>query len=466
MSSYNHIELWNTCLKMIKDNLPEQQYATWFSSITSLGYDGKTIRLSVPSEFYIERLESTYIGLLKKVISKVYGPDCSLKYHYNVIKDQPDSKIEIESPKDSIILKGRYQNQMNGIANPFEHNKLPDIDSQLTPSYTLENYCGSASNQLALSIGNAIATNPECKTFNPLLIFGNVGVGKTHLIQGIGIKIKENNPTSRVLYITSRIFENQFTTASLSNRINDFINFYQSIDVLIIDDIQELAGKEKTQNTFYHIFNHLHLKQKQIIMSSDCPPVNLDGILPRLMNRFSWGVTAELFPPDYELRKKVLKKKALNNGIEIPEEVIDYIAANVTDNVRELEGIILSIITRSTFLQVPISIDLAKAVISNTVRLAKKQFNFEYITEIVSDHFKINSDLIYGKSRKREINDPRQIIMYLAKKYTKLSSTTIGLKLSRNHATVLYGWKTIEERLGYDKQLIADIEEIEQELKK
>ncbi|MCH5215925.1 MAG: chromosomal replication initiator protein DnaA [Muribaculaceae bacterium] len=466
MSNVNHIELWGKCLGIIRDNIPEKQYDVWFSQIHSLGFEDGVIHLSVPSNFYIERLESTYSNLLRKTLEKVYGKDFRLIYHYDIIKDCPDSDVSIESQKDSVLLKNKTAKQITTLANPFSQPEVPDVDSRLNAGYTLENYCSSASNQLALSIGNAIATNPECKTFNPLLIFGSVGVGKTHLIQGIGIKIKEQDPSKRVLYTTARIFESQFTAASLKNNINDFINFYQSLDVLIIDDIQELSGKEKTQNTFYHIFNHLHLKQKQIIMSSDCPPVNLDGFMPRLMNRFSWGVTAELFSPDYDLRKKVLLKNSAQNGISIPEDVIEYIASNVTDSIRELEGIILSLLTRATYLKLPLSVDLAKAVVSNVVKLSKKQFNFEYLTEVVSDYFNLDSDLIYGKSRKREINDPRQIIMYLAKKYTKLSSTAIGLKLSRNHATVLYGWKTIEERLEYDKQLVNDIAQIEASLKK
>ena len=298
-----------------------------------------------------------------------------------------------------------------------------------------------------------------------MLVFGPTGVGKTHLIQGIGIKIKETDPRKRVLYLTSRIFETQYTTAVSRNRVNDFINFYQSIDVLIMDDIQEFAGKQATQNTFYHIFNHLHQNQKQLILSSDCPPVSLDGIVPRLMSRFKWGVTAELDAPDYELRRKILTKKAHEDGLSIPEDVIEYIANNVTDGVRELEGIIISLITRATIMNQVITVDLAKAVIANTVKISKKQLNIEFIVETVASHYNINSDLIYGKCKKREISDPRQIVMYLAKKHTNLSSTTIGLKLSRDHSTVLYAEKAIRDRLQIEKQLQTDIAEIEKEFK-
>ncbi|MEF9924342.1 MAG: DnaA/Hda family protein, partial [Muribaculaceae bacterium] len=242
--------------------------------------------------------------------------------------------------------------------------------------------------------------------------------------------------------------------------------FYQSIDVLIMDDIQEFAGKTATQNTFYHIFNHLHQNQKQLILSSDCRPVDMDGFVPRLMSRFKWGVTAELSQPDYSLRRNVLTQKASQDGLSIPTDVLDFIADNVTDSIRELEGIVLSLMTRATFLNQEISIDSARAVISNAVKISKRQVNFEYITEVVSSYFNIDSDKIFGKSRKREISDARQVVMFLAKKFTKFSSTTIGLKLSRNHATVLHACKTIEERLSIDKTLQGDLQKIESELKK
>lgn len=461
----NHIELWDKCLTIIKDNLPDQAYSAWFEPIKSFGFNGERLTLIVPSQFFIERIEDTYLNLLSKAIKRVYGTGVKLSYTYNVVNNQPDTQVKIDCPSDSTFINSRVVKQTQGPSDPFAKTVYPDIDSQLNPKYTFDNYCGSASNQLALSIGNAIATKPECKTFNPLLIFGSTGVGKTHLIQAIGIKIKETNPRLRVLYLTARIFESQYTTAVQENKFNEFMNFYQSIDVLIMDDIQEFAGKEKTQNTFYHIFNHLHQNQKQLILSSDCPPVDLDGFVPRLMSRFKWGVTAELLAPDYELRRNVLEKKAKEDGLEIPNDVLDFIADNVTDSVRELEGIVLSLITRATFMNQAISIDMARAVISNAIKLSRRQLTFEYITEVVCSHLNIDSDLLYGKSRKREISDTRQIVMYLAKKYTKLSSTTIGLKLFRNHATVLHACKTIEERITIDKQLQTDLESIESELK-
>ncbi|MEG0011004.1 MAG: chromosomal replication initiator protein DnaA [Muribaculaceae bacterium] len=461
-----HNELWDKCLEIFKDNLPEPQYVAWFKPITSSGFDDGKLVLSVPSQYFIEQIEGRYFNLLCSTIKRIYGASVKLTYTFTVVKNEPDTIINIAGSNDSSIIGNKVIRQNQGPSDPFSKVKYDDIDSQLNAKYTFENYCGSLSNQLALSIGEAIATKPECKTFNPLLIFGPTGVGKTHLVQAIGIKIKENQPLSRVLYLTARVFESQYTTAVRNNRVNDFINFYQSIDVLIMDDIQEFAGKTATQNTFYHIFNHLHQNQKQLILSSDCRPVDMDGFVPRLMSRFKWGVTAELSQPDYSLRRNVLTQKASQDGLSIPTDVLDFIADNVTDSIRELEGIVLSLMTRATFLNQEISIDSARAVISNAVKISKRQVNFEYITEVVSSYFNIDSDKIFGKSRKREISDARQVVMFLAKKFTKFSSTTIGLKLSRNHATVLHACKTIEERLSIDKTLQGDLQKIESELKK
>lgn len=450
----NHVELWDNCLKIIRDNIPEEQYNTWFLPIKSLGFDGKKLTLHVPSSFFVEKIEATYLPLLSKVLGKVYGGNIGLFYSYECINNQTDSTIEVMQPKDSAFINNRAKQQ------------YPDIDPRLNSRYTFGNYCESNSNKLALSIGEAIATKPDCKTFNPLLIFGPVGAGKTHLIQAIGIKIKESNPSSRVLYLTAREFESQYTSAVTQNKINDFINFYQSVDVLIMDDIQELSGKAQTQNTFYHIFNNLHQNKKQLILSSDCRPADLDGFMPRLMSRFKWGVTAELSAPDYALRRTVVEKRAKEEGLDIPADVLDFIAENVTDSVRELEGIILSLITRATYLNQKISIDIARVVISNAVKISKKAITFEYIAEVVSAHYGIESDLIYGKTRKREISDAREVVMYLAKKFTKLSTPMIGRKLQRTHATVLHACKTIEGRISVEKQIQDDIAAIEMELRK
>jgi chromosomal replication initiator protein len=321
------------------------------------------------------------------------------------------------------------------------------------------------SNKLAVSVGKAIAEKPNCQTFNPMFVFGSTGVGKTHLIQAIGIKINELRPRTRVLYTTARIFEMQYTTATLNNKVNDFISFYQSIDVLILDDIQELVGKAKAQNAFFHIFNHLHQNQKQLIMSSDRRPSEMDGMVPRLISRFKWGMTVELYKPDYELRRGVLKMKAAQDGLAISDEVIDFIAENVTESVRDLEGIVVALLAHATMLNQEIDMDLARAVVGNSVKVNKKQLSFELIAETVCRFYNLDEELLYGKSRKREISDARQLVMYLTKKSTQMSSTNIGMKLSRDHATVLHACKQIEQRLSIEKKFRNEVEMIQNELR-
>ena len=452
MDSQDKDILWGKCLDIFRDNLSEEQFNSWFMPITVHSYMDNKLTLSVPSQFFVERIETTYYTLVKSTLRRVFGDKIQLYY-----KDLHTTVKAVPTP----VVENRVEKSMPKLNSPFQKVDYGEIDSQLNPKYTLENYCGGACNMLAVSIGNKIATDPTCRTFNPLFIFGPTGVGKTHLIQAIGSKMKETQPTSRVLYVTARVFESQYTTAVRNNKVNDFINFYQSIDTLILDDIQEFAGKTATQNTFFHIFNHLHQNQKQLILSSDTKPVDMDGMVPRLISRFKWGMTAELNKPDYSLRRNVLSMKADQDGLSISNEILDFIANNVTDSVRELEGIVVSLLAYATMLNQEITLDLAKSVISNAVKVSKSQVTFEIIAEKVCEHYNIDTDLIYGKSRKREISDARQVVMFMAKKHTQLSSTNIGLRLSRNHATVLHACKTIEERLSVDKQLQEDIDKIE-----
>ncbi len=455
-----HRQLWEECLRIFKDNLPAEQYDTWFSTVTSLSFENNALKVLVPSPFFVEQLEERYINLIAPVLRKVYGPGVKLYYHFNQINNDPATGVTMESAKPS----GAVAPKPGASSNPFKQQEIQEIDAQLNPRYTFENYCGSMSNRVARSIGEAIASDPKCKTFNPLFIFGPPGVGKTHLIQAIGIRMKEKSPRSRVLYVTSRLFESQYTTAVRHGKINDFINFYQSIDVLIIDDIQDLMGKSSTQNTFFHIFNHLHQNQKQLILSSDCCPSAMEGMEGRLLSRFKWGMTAELERPDYELRKDVLTQKAKQDGLDLPEDVLEYIAANVTDSIRELEGIVVSLIAHATALGQDINLDLARYVMSNAVKINRKQINFEIIAQEVSAYYNIQPDLLFTKSRKREISDARQMVMFLAKKHAKMPLTAIGTRLSRTHATVLYACRNIEERLPIEKQLQEDVSKLESAL--
>ncbi len=459
----NVAQQWNRCLAVIKANLPAEQYDVWFAPIDAVDYDQENNRvmLKVPSKFFVEQIEGRYINLLSSALKMVFGENVQLRYKYNVVGHDDSSAIEQNKDKSSDKLKQELKIFKPRVANPFERDDtLEDIDPQLNPRYTFGNYCSSMSNKLAVSIGQAIAEHPEVKTYNPLFVFGSTGVGKTHLLQAIGIRLKEQFPRMRVLYVTARIFESQFTTAIIQKKVNDFINFYQSIDVLLLDDIQFLAGKDKTQNTFFHIFNHLHQHQRQLVMSSDCRPSDLDGMEPRLISRFKWGMTVELEKPDFDLRRKFLAMKAGQDGLNISDEVLDYIAANVTDSVRELEGVMVALLAHATVLDQDITIDLARSVIGNTVKVAPKQLTFESIAETVADYYNLPTDLIYGKSRKREISDARQLVMYLAKKEAQMSSTSIGAKLDRTHATVLHACIQIEQRMSIEKDFSREVQTI------
>ncbi|MBQ7690807.1 MAG: chromosomal replication initiator protein DnaA [Muribaculaceae bacterium] len=453
---------WNKCLEIIKDNLSAEQFKAWFAPIVAVSHENDALTLKVPSTFFIERIEEQYLHLLKSVISRVFGPATKLFYRTNVARNE---EVKVADAGESAILKYGNTTRKRVAANPFVEPEYDDIDPQLNLRYTFENYCSSASNLLPLTVAKAIANDPDNKTYNPLFVFGSTGVGKTHLIQAIGIRIKERNPRARVLYVTAKVFENQFVSASRNNKTPDFISFYQSIDVLIIDDIQDFAGKPATQNTFFHIFNHLHQNSKQLIMSCDTRPCELDGLEPRLISRFKWGMTVELAKPDYDLRREVLSLKAAQDGLTLSEQVLDLIASRVTDSVRDLEGVVVSLLAHATVLNCEITTELAQTVIGNSVKIGTKPpCTFELMVETVADFYHIDAEDIYGKSRKREISDARQVLMYFAKTIGNMSSTTVGLRLSRNHATVLHACKQVEQRMSVEKKFRDEIEQLRQKL--
>ena len=454
-------EQWKKCLDIIKDNLSTEQFNAWFAPVVAVGYDNGALTIKVPSQFFMERIEEQYVHLLKSAICRVFGAGTKLFYKVSVTQNV---QVKMADAGESAILKNGAKIQRPAVANPFDAPEYDDIDPQLNLRYTFENYCSSECNLLAVSVAKAIADNPECKTYNPLFVFGSTGVGKTHLIQAIGLRIKERNPRARVLYVTAKVFESQYTSAVVNKKLNDFIAFYQSIDVLIIDDIQDFAGKPGTQNTFFHLFNHLHQNGKQLIMSCDCRPSELDGMEPRLISRFKWGMTVELGKPDYNLRREVLCLRALQDGLTLSDEVLDLIAGQVTDSVRELEGIVVSLLAHATVLNREIDTDLVQSVIANAVKVNKPQCTFEYMAETVANFYQIDTEDLYGKSRKREISDARQVLMYFAKNIGQLSSTNIGMRLSRNHATVLHACKQVEQRVSVEKNFREEIEQIRQKL--
>ena len=460
MSEQDHVGLWNRCLEIIRDNVPEQTYKTWFLPIIPLKYDDKTLVVQVPSQFFYEFLEDKFVDLLRKTLYKVIGEGTKLMY--NVMVDKSSRKtVDLESTQRTIIP------QKQVLDKQIPQIPVPDLDPHLNPEYNFETFIEGYSNKLSRSVAEAVALNPAKTIFNPLFLYGASGVGKTHLANAIGTKIKELYPDKRVLYVSAHLFQVQYTDSVRNNTTNDFINFYQTIDVLIIDDIQEFAGVTKTQNTFFHIFNHLHQNGKQLILTSDRAPVLLQGMEERLITRFKWGMVAELEKPTVELRKNILLNKIHRDGLQFPPEVIDYIAENVGNSVRDLEGIVISIMAHSTIYNKEIDLELAQRIVRKVVNCESKSVTIDDIINTVCKHFGLETAAIHTKSRKREVVQARQIAMFLAKNHTDFSTAKIGTLIgNKDHATVLHACKTIKELKEVDKSFRAEIDEIQATLKK
>ena len=460
MSETNHVGLWNHCLYIIKDNIPEQAFKTWFNPIRPLKFEDDTLTLQVPSQFFYEYLEEHYVNLLRQVIYKVFGKGTRLMYNVMVVKD-PETTTMLPPHPHAPNTQTLQTKKIPQVPIPM------DLDSHLKDDYNFENFIEGESNKLSRTVAEAVALNPAKTIFNPLFIYGSSGVGKTHLVNAIGTKIKELYPEKLVLYVSAHLFQVQYTDSIRNNTFNDFITFYQKIDVLIIDDIQEFAGATKTQNTFFHIFNHLHQNGKQLILTADRSPVLLQGVEERLITRFKWGMVAELEKPTVELRKNILLSKIRRDGLQFPPEVIDYIAENVSESVRDLEGVIISIMTNATIYNRDIDLDLAQRIVRKIIQSETKPITIDDIVVNVCNHFGLDTSIIYSKSRKREVAQARQITMYLAKSYTDLSVSKIGKLIgNKHHSTVLYACKAIEELKEVDKNFRAEIEEIQANLRK
>lgn len=474
----SHIQIWNDCLEIIKDNLDSSiSFKTWFQPIVPMKIQDQVLTIQVPSTFYYEYLEEQYIDLISKTLRKVVGKNAKLEYSV-VMDNNPKTQktpLTVNMPaREHIELKNKYidaptyNKEENIIKNPFIIPGIRHlhIDSQLNPDKNFQNFVEGDCNKLARSAGLNVAHNPGKTAFNPLFIYGDSGLGKSHLAQAIGIEIKEKHPKKTVLYVDAHTFQNQFAQATLKNERNDFLHFYQMIDVLIIDDVHEFAGKEGTQNAFFQIFNHLHQKNKQLILTSDKPPVELQGLEARLLSRFKWGLSAELTTPDIETRTKILKKQIYNDGITITNDVVEYIANHINSNVRELEGAIISLLAQSTINNKEITLNLAKNVVNKLVKNTQKDISIEMIQETVCDYFNIPIEQLRSKTRKREIVQSRQIAMYFAKNLTKSSLATIGAKIGgKDHATVLHACKTVNNLVDTDKRFKLYIEEIEKRFK-
>lgn len=457
----DHQSKWNNCLSKIRANVGEDRFNAWFSKVSFREFSNNELVLLVPSRFYMEKLEDDFSSLIYSAIRSEFGTGVSLTYEYYVKAGDKESKVEIQSPQHSHVLKNKLERSIN---NAPIADRGANFDSQLNDALNFENYCVGKSNRLPFTIAEHIANHPEKPDFNPFFLYGNVGVGKTHLIQAIGIRIKERHPRAKVLFVPMRQFQNLFVDANLKGELPNFINWFQNMDCILFDDLQELTtgNKVKTAETLFAIFNHLHQSNKKLIFSCDRPPMELDGIADRLIDRFKWGITEPLENPDYELRKQILRFKARRNGLELSEEIIDLIAGCSNGSVRELEGIVMGLYTRSITENAPINAELARKVISHVVKtVAKKSVNFDMIVENTAEFYRLNPDTIFSKSRLRDIADARQMIMYLCKKHTGLSSPAIGAKLNRSHATVLHGINTVSERLEYSRELSDAVSAIE-----
>ncbi len=444
----NYETQWAQCLDIIRDNLNnEEAFKAFFASTRALSYTDDKLVLLIPSHFVYERLESEYFDLLKKTLQRVFGPKISLEYQVQMVQEE---EIKVEAEKHE------------------EADQAQDFDSHLNPNCTFGTFCEGKSNELALSAALTVAQKPGNNAFNPFFIFGASGVGKTHLAQSIGVYVREHNPKARVLYVPAHLFKIQYMEAVRNNQQSDFINFYRSVDVLIVDDIQEFAGKNltATQNTFFHIFNYLHGAGKQLIMTCDRPPVELaEDLIPRLLTRFKWGFIGEIEHPDYELRKSILNGKCDKEGLVISEDVIDFIARNATDNVRDLEGIINSLLAHSIAFNRPINEELAARVMRMIVKIEQKVITCEAILQQVVAAFSIDMKSINSKSRKREIVWARQAAMSLCKKYTTQSVSRIGQVVGgRDHATVLHALKNVEDLLETEVEFREMYKKVETKL--
>ena len=468
-------EVWENCLSVIKDNVPYQSFRTWFEPIVAVKLEDSVLTIQVPSQFFYEWLEEHYINLLKKTIKKEIGNEGRLEYQIIMENSHSHAKpYSVRMPTSSATTRNQPVtmpldlNRSDAIRNPFiiPGLKKLKVESQLNATWNFDNFIEGDCNRLARSAGYAVANKPGGTAFNPLLLYGAAGVGKTHLAHAIGIEIKEKQPNKTVLYVASERFTLQFIDAVKNNSTNDFVHFYQMIDVLIMDDVQFLAGKEKTQDVFFHIFNHLHQSGKQLVLTSDKAPVEMQGMEQRLLSRFKWGLAADLSVPELETRIAILRKKSYLDGVELPEDVIEYLAYSISTNVRELEGALISLLAQASMNKKSINLDLAKQMIDKFVKNTAREISIDYIQKVVSDYFDMPIELLKSKTRKREVVQARQIAMYYAKNHTKASLASIGAHCGgKDHATVLHAYRTVNNLIETDKQFRGYIAHLDKKIR-
>ena len=462
--------VWKNCLVFIKDNIQPQAFKTWFEPIKPIKLSDNALSIQVPSKFFYEWLEEHYVKLLKVALTKQLGESAKLVYIIRMENTygnkEPFTEKIPSSNRGNMVpqeMDVPIKSKNPELRNPFVIPGIRNIkiESQLNPNYNFDNFLEGDSNRLARSAGMAVANKPGGTSFNPLLVFGGVGLGKTHLAHAIGVEIKDKYPERTVLYISAEKFTQQYIESVKKNTRNDFIHFYQLIDVLIIDDVQFLSGKSGTQDVFFHIFNHLHQNGKQVVLTSDKAPVDMQDFEQRLLSRFKWGLSAELQSPDYETRISILRNKLYRDGVEMPDDIIDYVAKHIKTNIRELEGAIISLIAQSTLNKREVTIELAQQVVEKFVKNTKREVSIDYIQKVVSDYFEMDVATLQSKTRKRHIVQARQLAMFFAKKFTKASLASIGSQIGkRDHATVLHACKTVDNLAETDKQFRKYIEDL------
>lgn len=454
---------WQKCLEMIRDNVSSQVYKTWFEPLKALSYNDNQLTVRVPSHFFCEWIEEHYYNLLQKVLLQVIGEHARLKYHV-VVDDEGDS---LEQRAVSLPAKNGNGTKYHSDTPLIQQSLVnQDFATNLNPHYTFENFVTGDSNQLASSAAMAITDKPGGTRFNPLILYSDTGLGKTHLVQALGNLVLKKHKDAKVLYTTSERFTMDFINSIQNNKSNDFINFFRSVDVLIVDDIQFFGGKEKTQDNFFHTFNALHQSGKQIILTSDKPPRNLIDVDDRLISRFQWGLIVDIQPPDFEMRMAIIQKKSEDEGITLPGDIVEYIAKNVTGSVREIEGVLIRLMAMIILDRKKLSLDLAKEVVYGITRKEIKTLTIDDIKESVSSYFKISIDQMESKVRKHEIALARQMSMFLAKQFTQLSLKSIGSNFGgRDHSTVLHSCTTIENYLITDPSVKGAYEALAKKLK-
>lgn len=465
------VSVWTDCLDFIKAQVGEQSFRTWFDPIKPVGLENNTLTIQVPSQFFYEYLEEHYVHVLRQVIHNALGPEGKLEY--SVIVDSGSNQnqpyvVTLPNQKHNKQWDKKVNNGYSEVRNPFDIPSLQeDIRySNLNPNYDFDNYIEGDCNRLARSAGLAVAEKPGITSFNPLMIYGGVGLGKTHLVQAIGNRISSDNKKNFVLYVSSEKFTTQFTDAIKNNSIQGFTNFYLQVDTLIIDDVQFFAGKEKTQEMFFHIFNHLHQNGKQIVMSSDRAPRDLKGLQDRLLSRFKWGLTADLQMPDFETRMAIIMRKMQSDGIGIPDDVVEYLAYSVDTNVRELEGVLISLIAHATLNKTDIDLELAKQTLKNIVHDIESEVGIDYIQKSVGEYFQIRVEDLKDKTRKKEIVIARQVAMYLCKEYTNHSLKSIGYHFGgRDHSTVIHAVQSVSDMMDVDSKFCHSIDELKKKMR-